>query len=156
MALEEADGWPDLVVVDGDVELIVELEGLAPDHAAAPEGVAGVPELCLGSHIQDIFPAGQRPHALPCATQESERGHHTPCMAVPSHLVLSRVSHPCQPLTSVGHHKEDVFFQSLWILQPHLAAQLLNHIQSHLGTGTGGWDTATSPCCALGRQLVPP
>lgn len=140
-------GWPDLVVVDGDVELVVELEGLAPDHAAAPEGVAGVPELRLCCHIQDVFPAGQWPHALPCDTQES--GHHTtlhgcPILSCPVPSVL----------TSVGHHKEDVFLQSLWILQPHLTAQLLNHIQSHLGTGTGGCDTATSPCCALGHQLV--
>lgn len=101
-------GWPDLVVVHSDVELIVELEGLAPDHAAAPEGVAAVPELCLSCHIQDVFPAGQWPHTLPCATQESEYSHHTTCMAVPSlpapHLCRSprRACIPPKPLDSAA------------------------------------------------------
>jgi len=67
VAPETPARWPDLVVVDGDVELVVELEGLAPEHAAAPEGVAGIPALRLGRHVQDVLAAGQRPHALPCA-----------------------------------------------------------------------------------------
>lgn len=86
----------------------------------------------------------------PVPPQAPECGHHTwhPPWAPPS-------CH-CQPLTSVSHHKEDVLVESLWVLQPHLTAQLLDHVQSHLGTGRGGWDTVTSPCHARGHQQATP
>lgn len=60
-------GHPDLVVVHCDVELVIKLEGLSPDHPAAPESVASVQALGLGGHIQDVLLTCQRPHALPCA-----------------------------------------------------------------------------------------
>lgn len=147
---------PDLVVVHGDVELVVEFEGLAPNHAAAPEGVAGGHALRLGGHVQDVFPAAQRPHGLPCVAPAASA-----CRRAPLRHPFGVGGHIQQPLTSVGDHEEDVLLESLRALQPHLAAQLLDHVLSHLGQGEPTsrdpfffifFPKAPSPpaCCNLG------